>query len=294
MAETEVLEVEAQAEEGTQEAPSQPESLVGADLRMSPELLAQLQEAEKATPEPEATAEQDEEPPAEPEAPVDLMPQWVNDTLENPRAITKVPRSQQGAVIDAIKAQWINQANQYGQQMYLQGRQDAARDAEAEVRRAELESMQEDDPAGFVAWVKENPGEAAKFLQGKAVAPRAPSEAEILREAQAELAKLEAYPEAKAEIFAHPEKYPPTPAGLRALVRDVALAEARNQPASKQAAQRQQAAEKVSSAPKPDVSGSGAAAGPLTFEKLKTMSADDLKKYPKEEIDRVLMAGSRR
>lgn len=292
MPDTEAPEVEAPAEEASLDATSQSGSLAGADLRMSPELLAQLAQAPaESEPEPEITAEQ--EIPAEPEAPTDLMPTWVNETLENPRAITKVPRSQQGAVIEAMKAQWLAQGNEHGRQMYAQGMQAAQEQAKQEARRAELETMQEDDPAGFVAWQRANPAEAAKFLQGMAVVPPSATGG-IEAAAAAELAKLEAYPAAKAEIYAHPEKYPPTADGLRALVRDVALAEAKSlTPARQQAEQRQQAAERVKAAPKADVAGGASAIkGAVNLAKLKDLPFDEqmkaLEGVSREDINRAL------
>lgn len=285
MAEAEVLEVEAPVEEGAPEVPSQPESLVGALSGLSPELQAQLDAVQ--TPEPVATEEQDT--PSEPEAPTDLMPQWVNDTLSNPKAISQVPRSQQGAVIEAMKSQWVAQANEYGRQMFQQGQTAAQEMVRAEARRAELEAMQEDDPSGFIAWQKENPLEAAKFLQGQAPAPAVRSTADIEAEAAQELAKLDAYPEAKAQIFAHPEKYPPTAAGLRALVRDVALAEAKTTtPARQQAEQRQQAAVALKAAPKADIAGGASANGAFTAAQLK-----DIAKLPFEEQMKALEGKSR-
>lgn len=240
--------------------------------------------------------------------------EWA-DVLSAPdseQRIAEVPAPQRGPVLKAFKAK-IETASQATAQLtaraaYEQG-QEAGRQALA--RELVVSNLDQMDAYDRQAYFAANPGSETLWHQAKAQVTTAPAAqanhlVEAIREeGRAHLGRLNGHPEYQKvydEMAA--SKYAADASGLAALVARVERALATTPTtdeaeAAKAAADTNRAAKILKAAPRTRGIGSGgAAAGPLTHERLDAMSAAEVERYiatpqGEAEVDR-LMAMPRR
>lgn len=258
---------------------------------------------DEPAPEPQPTDDDDDSPPPAAEvtppaaatlSPEEQMARWVDQLLQNPKDITRIPQKHQAAALEARDARRDAFAAQQIQQAREQGLQAARAEFEAEQQRqqtaaavAEIDQLKAADRDGYVDWRDQFPDRARAYDDFKEQQrnPRPAAQVDVaalnmqaLHQAAEPLRKqLEALPAAKATLTARltadPTLYGPTPAGMDQFVVDAteAIAEAKaaarmtqEAPARAALEQRQANTEERRRAPRPDVSSGQRAGEPLT------------------------------
>lgn len=258
--------------------------------------------------EPEEVAEEpaEEEQAASPKLTVD---EWADILLapDSEQRIAEAPAALRGQVVKAYRQKLEAQANQSVQL--------AARDAyskgieegrNALARDLLVQQVDQMDPHDRQAFFEQNREAETVWHAAKAKVPEvqaSPFVEQIREQGRAQLQRLEGHPEYQA-VFAEmtQSKYNADPAGLaaltsrveRALASTPTNAQARDEAEAKQT---EQAAKLLKSVPRTTRLGAGgAAAGPLTMERLNAMTPAEVSafedKYGTEQIDR-LLSGSR-
>lgn len=213
-----------EAEAGDEEEPDdEDESADGED-----EETDEGDESDEGEGEPEETPKPGAQPQKETVDPAEAMASWIEKVATNPKSINEIPAKHHPAVFERVLVNERQLQQDAAVAAYEQGISDGAarlqRQMQLEQAEAEVDALQEDDPARYVAWRREHPDRAKIYDQVKeAKDPRnrraAPSDGSLPDAAFAPIVvRLQQYPAAfarvEARMKAEPTKYLRTAQGL--------------------------------------------------------------------------------
>lgn len=194
---------------------------------------------------------------------------FVDSLIENPKAITTIPRGQQAAVVDAMQEKMIQATHMLVQQAFRDGLEQGKQQIELRRQVETLDALLEQgDIAEFREEAKKFPGGEKNYHRVKAdLEPTPAGSVEHYQERTNRIfAELGDYPEAQAELRAN-WNYRATDDDLLRLSRDVGAAlerakasRVRRDPDAQALQRRTEAAAKRKAIPKPDTT-AGAAGG---------------------------------
>ena len=225
--------------------------------------------------------EGDGEPPAPTaaaETPAEAMERWLKKVAENPKSINEIPAKHHPTIFEQALLAERELQKRAATMAYDQGVRDGAAQTETQARIAaavaEVDEIKKADPAAYVEWREEFPDRALAYDRAKSAksTPGTPdgtsAAATIAAAAQTLIAKLDAYPAAKARIEAKanadPNLYLQTPEGLGQLSSDIAdeiaadrqaALQQQDEPAKRAIEARRAAKEGRGEIPRPDTGG---------------------------------------
>ena len=235
--------------------------------------------------------------------------EWAEIMLrDGPQRFAEVPRRLQSAV-----------ATKYGDLRARQAAQDAqtvVSDYFSRLRRAQdavarVDDHFADDPDGKLAWIESGADGSDTYVQLRKWVRQANEQPQseqvaqvqaLQQRAQAQYARLADFPEQQAELQrrASEQRYGQSDEGVALLQSDVdallregveAQLGGKANPKQLRASARRVAAEERGTMPRPDGSGGRAGRSPLTLNKLRTMTREEVMRIPKADLDRVLASG---
>lgn len=242
-------------------------------------------EAAEAQTADEDDSADDEEGEAEPpaptaaaETPAEAMERWLKKVSENPKSINEIPARHHPTIFERALTAERELQQRAAEMAYEQGMRDGATRTETQARVAaavaEVDEVKRADPAAYVEWRESFPDRAIAYDKAKGAksAPgpsdRTSATATIAAAAQTLVAKLDAYPAARARIeakaAADPNLYLQTPEGLGQLSGDIAdeiaadrqaALQKQDDPAKRAIEARQAAKEGRGEIPRPDTGG---------------------------------------
>ncbi len=209
---------------------------------------------------------------------------FVDSLIDNPKAITTIPRGQQAAVVDAMQEKMVAATHMLVQQAYQEGLKSGKQQVEQQRQMETLDALLEQgDIAAFREEAKNFPGGEKNYHRVKAdLEPTPAGSMEHYQERTNRIfSELGEYPEAQAELRAN-WNYRATDDDLIRLSRDVGAAlerakasRVRRDPDVTALQKRSDAAAGRKAIPKPDAS-SGTAGGGGTRDISKITNVSDL------------------